>query len=127
MGLKYERLYGICKLLQDMSGNRLAPNKAVVGENSFGQEAGMVVAGWKEMVFTAEPYLPELVGQTHKLILGKKSGKDSVEEKLKTLGMAASPEQVEKLLLKVKTHAEKTKSPVSDEQFKEFTKEILGK
>ncbi len=127
MGLKYERLYGICKLLQDMSGNRLAPNKAVVGENSFGQEAGMVVAGWKEMVFTAEPYLPELVGQTHKLILGKKSGKDSVEEKLKTLGMAASPEQVEKLLLKVKTHAEKTKSPVSDEEFKKFVQEILEK
>jgi isopropylmalate/homocitrate/citramalate synthase len=127
MGLKYERLTGICKLLQDMSGNRLAPNKAIVGENSFGQEAGMVVAGWKEMVFTAEPYLPELVGQAHKLILGKKSGKDSIEVKLKDLGYQASREEVEQLLLKVKTHAEKTKSPVSDEEFKQFAREILKK
>lgn len=127
MGLKYERLFGISKLLQDMSGVRLAPNKAIVGENSFGQEAGMVVAGWKEMVFTAEPYLPELVGQAHKLILGKKSGKDSIEVKLKEIGSQASSEQVERLLLRVKTHAEKTKSPVSDEEFKKFVSEILGK
>ena len=87
----------------------------------------MVVAGWKEMVFTAEPYLPELVGQAHKLILGKKSGKDSIEVKLKDLGYQASREEVEQLLLKVKTHAEKTKSPVSDEEFKQFAREILKK
>jgi len=79
------------------------------------------------MVFAAEPYLPELVGQTHNLILGKKSGKDSSAEKLTTLGMAATPEQVEKLLLRVKTHAERTKSPVSDEEFAKFVHEILEK
>jgi methanogen homocitrate synthase len=123
--LKYEKFYSLSKLLQEMSGVRMAPNKAVVGENAFGQEAGMVVSGWKETVFTAEPYLPELVGQSHKLVIGKKSGKDSVELKLKEFNMEASKEQIEKILLQVKLQAEKTKRPIGDEEFKEITHKVL--
>ncbi len=126
LGLKFDKLYALSKLLQEMSGVRLATHKAIVGENAFGQEAGLVVSGWKEMVFTAEPYLPELVGQAHKLILGKKSGKDSVEIKLKELGLEADKDQLERLLLMVKLQAEKTKSPVSDADFKKIVKEVLG-
>jgi methanogen homocitrate synthase len=98
-----------------------------VGENAFAQEAGLAVSGWKEMPLTAEPYLPELVGQTHKLILGKKSGRHSIELKLKDLGRKASEDQTEKLLLKVKLQAERTKTPVSDGDFKKMVEEVLGR
>lgn len=127
IGLKYEKFYAVSKLLQEMSGTRLAPQKSIVGENAFGQEAGLVVSGWKEMVFTAEPYLPELVGQSHKLILGKKSGKDSIEIKLKELGLEANKEQLEEILLRVKLQAEKTKSPVSDGDFERIVREVTVK
>jgi isopropylmalate/homocitrate/citramalate synthase len=126
LGLKCDKFYAVSKLLQEMSGARLAPHKAIVGENAFGQEAGMVVSGWKEMAFTAEPYLPEMVGQSHKLILGKKSGRDSIELKLKEFGLIAEKDQVEKILLRVKRQAEKTKAPVSDADFKGIVKEIIG-
>jgi len=125
LGLNYEKLYPACKILQEMSGAHLAPHKAVVGENAFGQEAGMIVSGWKEMVFTAEPYLPELVGQQHKLLLGKKSGKDSIETKLKELGLEANKDQIETLLLRVKRQAEKTKAPISDEDFRKMVQEVF--
>jgi isopropylmalate/homocitrate/citramalate synthase len=127
LGLKFDRFYGVSKLLQEMSRTRLAPHKAIVGENAFGQEAGLVVSGWKEMVFTAEPYLPELVGQTHKLILGKKSGKDSIEIKLKEFGLEANKDQLEEILLRVKLQAEKTKSPVSDGDFERIVREVTVK
>ncbi len=125
LGLKYEKFYFLAKFLQEVSGVRLAPNKAVVGENAFGQEAGMVVSGWKEMVFTAEPYLPELVGHSHRLILGKKSGKDSVELKLKELGREVKKGQLEPILQKVKRLAERTKRPVSDEDLERIADEVL--
>ena len=126
LGLKYEKFYSLGKLLQEMSGVRLAPNKAVVGENAFGQEAGMVVSGWKEMVFTAEPYLPELVGHSHRLILGKKSGKDSVELKLQEMGRKVRKDQLEVLVQRVKRHAETTKRPLSDEDFRKILDELTG-
>ncbi len=126
LGLNCEKFYDLAKLLQEMSGVRLAPNKAVIGENAFGQEAGMVVSGWKEMVFTAEPYLPELVGNSHRLVLGKKSGKDSVELKLKELGREASKDQLEAILQRVKRLAESRKRPVSDEDFKKIVDEALA-
>ena len=127
LGLKYEKLYNLSGLLQEMSGVKLPPHKAIVGENAFGQEAGLVVSGWREMVFTAEPYLPELVGQKHKLILGKKSGKDSIEVKLKELGREANKEQLEEILLRVKLQAEGTKRSVSDSDFRKIVDGILGK
>ncbi len=126
LGLKLERLYALSKLVQEMSGIPLPPNKAVVGENAFAHEAGGAVSGWKESPLVAEPYLPELVGQSHKLILGKKSGKHSIEIKLRDLGLEASKEQLEELLLRVKLLAEKTKSPVSDADFKKIVDEVLA-
>ncbi len=125
LNLNFEKFYALSNLLQEMSGIRLPPHKAVVGENAFGQEAGMVVSGWKETVFTAEPYLPELVGQSHRLVIGKKSGKDSVEIKLKELNIEARKDQIEKILLAVKLQAEKTKRPISDEDFKKIVNEVL--
>lgn len=125
--LNFEKFYSLSSLLQDMSGIKLAPHKAVVGENAFGQEAGMVVSGWKEAVFTAEPYIPELVGQSHRLVIGKKSGKDSVELKLKQFNIEATKEQVEIILKEVKVQAEKTKKPIGDVEFKMITHKVLNR
>jgi len=127
LNLRFERFYAVSRLLQEMSGAPLAPHKAVVGENAFGQEAGMVVSGWKETVFTAEPYLPEFVGQSHRLVIGKKSGKDSIEIKLREFGIEAPKDQVEKILLAVKLRAEETKKPLSDDDFKKIVQTLLRK
>ncbi len=125
-GVKLEKLYSLSRELQKMARIQLPPNKAVVGENAFAHEAGLAVAGWKENPLSSEPYLPEVVGQAHKLILGKKSGNASIAVKLKWLGRQASEEQISQLLLKVKLWAEKTKAPVSDEDFQKMVKEVLG-
>lgn len=47
--------------------------------------------------------------------------------KLKDLGRKASEDQTEKLLLKVKLQAERTKTPVSDGDFKKMVEEVLGR
>jgi isopropylmalate/homocitrate/citramalate synthase len=61
--------------------------------------------------------LPEVVGNSHGVYLGKKSGRHSIEWKLKEMGKSASDDQIEQILSAVKKKSEDTKSNVSDEDF----------
>lgn len=127
MGLDLEKFYQASLVLQEYSGVKLQRNKAVVGQGAFAQEAGLVVTGWKEFPFTAEPYLPELVGQKATLLLGKKSGKDSIRVKLKEMGLGASEEEVDKILEQVKKKAQETKEPIGDVDFAAIFKKVTQK
>jgi isopropylmalate/homocitrate/citramalate synthase len=130
--LTLQMLYGIdlgidCSLLketsdlvQELSGVHLAQNKAVVGTNCFAHESGLAVAGMKNMPFTSEAYSPELVGQTSRIVLGKKSGRSSIEQVMAKHGIAFEPEDVVNLLAWVKSTALATKKSVSDEAFLEM-------
>jgi len=125
MGLRLGKFYEASRMLQKFSGIKLQPHKAVVGEGAFAQEAGLVVTGWKEFPFTAEPYLPELVGQKASLVLGKKSGKDSIEVKLKEMGLSASEQEIATILHEVKNKAQRSGKPVRDRDFQEILKKVL--
>jgi len=127
MGLDPTKFYKASGLLQKYSGVKLQHHKAVVGEGAFAQEAGLVVTGWKEFPFTAEPYLPELVGQRASLLLGKKSGKDSIKVKLKELKLSASEKEVDEILREVKKRSQKVKEPIDEMEFKEIVNKILMK
>jgi isopropylmalate/homocitrate/citramalate synthase len=125
MGIDFSKFYKASVLLQEYSGVKLQRHKAVVGSGAFAQEAGLVVTGWKEFPFTAEPYLPELVGQTASLLLGKKSGRDSILAKLQEMGLSASEEEAREILKRVKERAQKTKEPIGDEEFEAIVKKVI--
>jgi isopropylmalate/homocitrate/citramalate synthase len=127
MGIDPSKFCRASGLLQKYSGVKLQRHKAVVGEGAFAQEAGLVVTGWKEFLFTAEPYVPELVGQKASLLIGKKSGKDSIKVKLKESGLTASEEEIGKILREVKKRSQKAKEPIRDEEFKALVKKVVKK
>ena len=127
MGLDLSKFYKASSLLQKYSGVKLQRHKAVVGDGAFAQEAGLVVTGWKEYPFTAEPYLPELVGQKATLLLGKKSGKDSIEIKLNEMNLSIPAKKVGEILKEVKTWAQKTKEPIGNKEFKTIVKQVIQK
>lgn len=126
LGLKLEKFYQTSRLLQEITGLKMPPHKAVVGENAFAQEAGAIVAGWLANPFTAEPYLPEVVGQTAKVLLGKWSGKASVAWKLKELGISTTDEQITEITKQVKEEAERIKQAVSDDTLRRIARNITG-
>jgi methanogen homocitrate synthase len=71
------------------------------------------------------PYAWDFVGQEGvELLLGKKSGRESVMNKLNELGMDASRIDVDKLLLLIKEKALEKKSPVSDSDLKMLLKKL---
>jgi len=88
-GIWLDKLYELSKLVERYSGVPVHSQAPVVGENAFTHESGMHVAAIMENPLTYEPYSPEIAGRARKIILGKHSGKKSVEYKLKELGLNA--------------------------------------
>ena len=99
--LRLERARELAALVQERSGYALAPWKPVTGENLFTRESGAVAAQFHDPP-AIEPYASELVGATRGLVLGKKSGIDSIRFKARELGLEIPPEREAELLAAVK-------------------------
>ncbi len=125
-GIRLERLKEVSETVQAVSGIRLQPHKAVVGRNSFVHESGMVVAGLLKHPFTAEPYAPEIVGQKRTILIGKKSGAQSVKWKLEQLGHSPTEGQIEECLEQVKRQSLREKRALTDEELSAIYAHIAG-
>lgn len=126
LGLNFEKFYHASKLLQEVSNVPLQRHKAVVGDNAFAQESGMVVSGWLVNPFTSMALLPQMVGQEATVLIGKGSGKDVVKWKLDCLGLIASEQQLPEITSRVKEEAERTKSTLDDDAFTRVVQSVTG-
>jgi len=105
------RLYSTSRLVSQVTGVKIQPNKAVVGENAFVHEAGIHQHGVMANRETYEIMTPESVGISKNLmVLGKHSGRHAFEERLKQLGLNVDGETLEKIFAEFKLLADKKKS-----------------
>jgi isopropylmalate/homocitrate/citramalate synthase len=124
LGLKYDKLYELSKLVEKLSGIKMPPHKPVVGDGAFKVESGIVAGWWLRLKEISKPlvmypYTWDLIGQKGvEVVLGKKSGRDSVIYKLKQLSLEPPEDDIDKLLMQVKEESIKRKSPISDEDLK---------
>ncbi len=126
LGIDCSVLKATSELVERLTNVHIAKNKAVVGTNCFAHESGLAVAGMlKGCSFNSEPYLPELVGQKTIYVLGKKSGKKSVEMMLEKFNIPYTAEQVERLLSEVKTFAVTNKRALGDTDFIALVKKVI--
>ena len=92
-----EHLYRTSRLVSNLSGVPVQPNKAIVGENAFAHEAGIHQDGVLKERTTYEIMTPQSIGlPTSRLVLGKHSGRHAFRQKLTELGYEMSPEEIEK-------------------------------
>jgi len=128
LGLKYDKLYELSKLVERLSGVKMPPHKPVVGNGAFRVESGIIAGWWARLEEVNKPlimfpYTWDLVGQkVVKILLGKKSGRDSIIKRLKEMGQDPSKFDVDRILEEVKEESVKRKSPIPDEVFKEILK-----
>ena len=113
VALALEALYGIPTrldvsqartlgaLVQELAGTPLAAWKPVTGDNLFTRESGAVAAQFHDPP-AIEPYASELVGAQRGIVLGKKSGLDSIRIKVADLGLDVPEERFPPLLEAVK-------------------------
>ena len=103
------------------SGYTLDAWKPLVGENLFVRESGAVASQF-HIPEAIEPYSSELVNAERKIVLGKKSGVDSVDLKGKELGLHISPEQRGAVLAEVKKRSIAKRGLLTDDEFREIVR-----
>jgi isopropylmalate/homocitrate/citramalate synthase len=101
-GIRTEGLFELSRLVEELSGVPIPPNKPWVGYNAFSHEAGIHTHGILANTLTYEPIQPEVVGRTRQMILGKHTGKAALVEKLKERGLRATDMLLLDLLYRVK-------------------------
>ncbi len=103
------KLAPLCKLVAELTGIRMAPNKPIGGETIFATEAGIHQDGLLKNIDTYLPFRPERVGVTGvKLVLGRHSGRKAVAHRLEELGIPCTDEKVNQVLDRIKQLAKGT-------------------
>ena len=125
-GVKTEFLNETSKLVATLTGIRVQPNKAVVGENAFGHESGIHTHGIAEMPLTYEPYDPAIVGRRRWFQAGKHAGAHGIATQLAEAGLFPDSGQLAEILTRVKGIGDKGKT-VTDADLIAITETILGK
>jgi 2-isopropylmalate synthase len=109
--LKLDELYKSSRLLTEITGAQVAPNKAVVGANAFAHEAGIQQDGIIKNPLTYEIISPETVGvPSRSLVLGKHSGRHALRESLRQLGYNPSDEELAECYRRVTAFADTAKN-----------------
>jgi 2-isopropylmalate synthase len=108
--IKTELLYETSKLISNIMGIIVQPNKAIIGENAFGHESGIHTHGIINNPLTYEPISPELVGRKRWMQAGKHAGAHGIKAMLEEFGIKPTDEQLHNIVEKQKNLADKGKS-----------------
>jgi isopropylmalate/homocitrate/citramalate synthase len=116
-GIDLPRMRALAERVRELSGYELEPWKPLVGENLFRRESGAVASQFHDPP-SIEPYASELVGAGRSIVLGKKSGLDSIRIKLEELGLDVPEERRAELLAAVKRLGTEKRGLVTDDEFR---------
>ncbi len=119
VALNFDKVREVSAVVQRAGGYTLEAWKPLVGQNLFMRESGAVASQF-HLPEAIEPYSSELVNADRRIVLGKKSGLDSIDLKCKELGIAITPEQRAPILAAVKKAAVTKRALISDDEFRQI-------
>lgn len=109
--IRTKEIYKASKLLSSITGVKVQPNKAIVGENAFAHESGIHQHGMLAHKNTYEIMTPESIGLTeNKMVLGKHSGRHAFMDRIQSMGYQLEEETVNKSFEAFKKLADKKKT-----------------
>ncbi|KAG2492725.1 hypothetical protein HYH03_009137 [Edaphochlamys debaryana] len=118
-GIRPVHIYPTSKMVSDYSGMIVQPHKAIVGANAFAHESGIHQDGMLKNRETYEIMTPESIGlprqeQDRGIVLGKHSGRNALNSRLRSLGYELSQSELDDVFKRFKALADKKKG-ISDE------------
>lgn len=122
--LKYLR--DLSRIVADFVGLNIYPHHPGVGDTIFACESGLHVDGLAKSADTYEPYAPELVNDTRKIMLGKKTGRGAVIKKMMELGIPVSDEKMALLVTQIKTQSRLACRPLRDSEIQKLAFAVVG-
>jgi len=117
--LRLEKLRDVSERVRELSGYALEPWKPVTGDTLFRRESGAVASQFHDPP-SIEPYSSELVAAERGIVLGKKSGLDSIRIKAEELGLDVPEERRAEVLARVKELGTRKRGLVGDDEFREL-------
>jgi 2-isopropylmalate synthase len=104
------QIYKTSRLVSNLTGMLVQPNKAIVGANAFAHESGIHQDGVLKNKQTYEIMDAKVIGLTeNQIVLGKLSGRNAFRSRLKELGFELSETELNKAFLRFKDVADKKK------------------
>lgn len=112
--IQTQEIYKTSRLVSNLTGMSVQPNKAIVGTNAFAHESGIHQDGMLKNKRTYEIMDAELIGlNTNRITLGKLSGRNAFRSRLMELGFELADEELNKAFARFKDVADK-KREVTD-------------
>ena len=108
--INLQHLFPTSRMLTEITGAQVAPNKAVVGANAFAHEAGIHQDGIIKNPLTYEIISPQAVGvPARSLVLGKHSGRNALKQSLRDLGYEPTSSELGECYRRVTALADQSK------------------
>jgi isopropylmalate/homocitrate/citramalate synthase len=113
----------VSEVVRRAAGYEVDGWKPLVGENLFMRESGAVASQF-HIPEAIEPYSADLVAAERKIVLGKKSGLDSIDLKAKELGLQIPKERREAVVAAVKKKGIEKRGLLTDQEFREIVSRV---
>jgi len=119
------RIYKTSRLVSELTGMSVQPNKAIVGANAFRHESGIHQDGILKERTTYEIMDPTSIGLTGSMLtLGKLSGRHAFKNRLQELGYNLNDEELKRAFAAFKELADKKKA-ITDRDLEAMVAEEL--
>ncbi len=118
-GIVLKEIYRTSRLVREVTGMPVQPNKAIVGANAFAHSSGVHVDGVIKLLDRKQSFeiiRPQTIGlEKSEIVLTSRSGRKAVKHRLSELGYDLSPEDLEKTYQRFTGLADQRKEVTDDE------------
>jgi 2-isopropylmalate synthase len=115
-GIVFKEIYRTSRLVREVTGVPVQPNKAIVGANAFAHSSGIHVDGVLKQRNTFEIIPPQKIGiEQSQIVLTSRSGRHAVKHRLSELGYELSSAQLEQTYQRFLALADQRKEVTDDE------------
>ena len=119
VALRLEKIREVSARVRAASGYAMEPWKPVTGETLFLRESGAVASQF-HLPEAIEPFSADLVNARRGIVLGKKSGVDSITIKARELGLVIPEGKGPEVLAAVKKRGIEKRGLLTDSEFREI-------
>ena len=132
LGIRYEKLYGLSRLVQKLARFQVPSNRPIVGDMLFKVESG-IISSWlarckAEQPVELFPFHWSMVGQPEAdVVTGKGNGRDSIAYRLRAWGhdIPSDDPRVDAILAGVKEASLRKHALLDDREFRAIAAKVL--
>jgi len=117
-------LQDLKQLYEEITGLKIAPNKAILGDKIFMVEAGIHADGLLKNPITYEPYDPKIVGIKRTIVVGKHSGTKAVKMKLAECGIQVTDNEMSEIINKIQDKSMEHGRSLTDVELNDIVCEV---